>query len=335
MLNYDNLKKYDKSGIHKVYDAWPDIAKEFYVKNYTKFEFGEIDQIIFTGMGGSGAIGDTLSSIVSKTNLHFSVVKGYHLPKTADSNTLVVTTSVSGDTLETLNVLNNAKKIGCKLVAFSSGGKMKKYCMKNKIKYVNVPIFNSPRSSYPAYLYSILNVLGSLMPIKKNDVLESITLLKRTQKQIQSSRIDDNPAVKMAEWLSGIPMIYYPSGLQAAATRFKNSLQENAKLHAIAEDVIEACHNGIVAWERPSIVKPILLQGKDDYVKTKELWKIIKEYFVKNKIEYKEIYSVNGGILSKIVNLVYLLDYTSIYRAVMSKVDPTPVRSIDFIKSRF
>ena len=335
MLNYDSLKKYDKSGIHKVYDAWPEIAKEFYVKNYDKFEFGKIDQIIFTGMGGSGAIGDTLSSIVSKTNLHFSVVKGYHLPKTADSNTLVVSTSVSGDTLETLTVLNNAKKIGCKLIAFSSGGKMEKYCMNNKIKYVNVPIFNSPRSSYPAYLYSILNVIGSLIPMKKSDVLESITILKRTQKQIQSSHMDNNPAVDMAKWLSGIPMIYYPSGLQAAATRFKNSLQENAKLHAIAEDVIEACHNGIVAWERPSIVKPILLQGKDDYIKTKELWKIIKEYFTKNKIEYKEIYSVNGSILSKIVNLVYLLDYTSIYRAVMSKVDPTPVKSIDFIKSKF
>lgn len=335
MLNLSILNKYDKSGIYKIYDTWPDIAKGFYLKNYDKAEFGEIDQIIFTGMGGSGAIGDTLSAIVSKTDLHFSIVKGYHLPKTADSSTLVVATSVSGDTLETLTVLDNAKKIGCKLITFSSGGKMEKYCTKNKIKCVNVPIFNSPRSSYPAYLYSILNVLGNLIPIKKSDVLDSITLLKRTQKQIQSSYLDDNPAVALAEWLSGIPMIYYPSGLQAAATRFKNSLQENAKLHAIAEDVIEACHNGIVAWERPSIIKPILLQGKDDYIKTKELWKIIKEYFAKNKIEYKEVYSVNGSILSKIVNLVYLLDYTSIYHAVMSNVDPTPVKSIDFIKSKF
>jgi len=329
------LNKYDKSGLYKIYDEWPSIAKEFYVKNYDKPEFRGIDQIIFTGMGGSGAIGDTLSAIVSRTILHLSIVKGYHLPKTADSNTLVVTTSVSGDTLETLTVLDNARKAGCKLVAFSSGGKMEQYCKKHKIKYVNIPIFNSPRSSYPAYLYSILNVLENLIPMKKKDVLESITLLKRTQKQIQSSHLNDNPAVSLAEWLSGIPMIYYPSGLQAAATRFKNSLQENAKLHAIAEDVIEACHNGIVAWERPSMVKPILLQGKDDYIKTKELWKIIKEYFMKNKIEYKEIYSVNGSILSKIVNLVYLVDYTSIYRAVMSKVDPTPVKSIDFIKSKF
>lgn len=335
MFDISTLNKYDKSGIHKIYDAWPDTAKEFYVKNYDKAEFGEINQIIFTGMGGSGAIGDTLSAIVSKTNLHFSIVKGYHLPKTADSKTLIVATSVSGNTIETLTVFDNAKKMGCKLVAFSSGGKMEKYCTKNNIKYVNIPMLTSPRYSYPAYLYSILNVLGNLIPIKKNDVLDSITILKKTQKQIQSSNLENNPALDLAEWLSGIPMIYYPFGLQAAAIRFKNSLQENAKLHAIAEDVIEACHNGVVGWERPSVVKPILLEGRDDYVKTKELWKVIKEYFAKNKIEYKEVYSISGNILSKTVHLVYLLDYVSIYRAVLSKIDPTPVKSIDFIKSRF
>lgn len=334
MLDSRTIKKYDSFGIHKIYDMWPDVAKEFHLKNYDKSEFGEIDQIIFTGMGGSGAIGDTLSAIVSTTDLHFSIVKGYHLPKTADSNTLVVATSASGNTLETLTVLDKAKKTGCKMIAFSSGGKMEKYCTKNKIKYVNVPIFNSPRASYPAYLYSILNVLGSLIPIKKNDILESITILKRTQKQIQSSNLDKNPALALAEWLSGIPIVYYPSGLQAAAIRFKNSLQENAKSHAIAEDVIEACHNGIVSWERPSIIKPILLRGKNDYVKTKELWKVVKEYFAENNIEYKEVYSVNGNILSKIVNLIYLLDYATIYCAVLSKIDPTPVRSIDFIKDR-
>lgn len=335
MLDLSILNKYDKNGMHKIYDIWPDLAQEFYTKNYDKIEFKGIDQIIFTGMGGSGAIGDTLSAIISKTKLRFSVVKGYHLPKTTDSHTLVVATSASGNTTETLTVLDKAKRTRCKTIAFSSGGKMENYCTKNKINYIHIPVFTSPRASFPVYLYSILNVLGNLIPIKKSDIFESITFLQRTQKKIRSSNLDDNPSVMLAEWLSGIPMIYYPFGLQAAAIRFKNSLQENAKMHAIAEDVIEACHNGIVSWERPSHVKPILIQGKDDYIKTKELWKIIKEYFAKNKIAYKNVYSINGSVLSKIVNLVYLLDYASIYRAVMSKVDPTPVKSIDFIKSKF
>ncbi|RZD41750.1 MAG: glucose-6-phosphate isomerase, partial [Thaumarchaeota archaeon] len=79
---------------------------------------------------------------------------------------------------------------------------------------------------------------------------------------------------------------------------------------------------------------PILIEGQDDYIKTKERFNIIKEFFKKNNIEYKEIISVNGSILSKIINLIYLLDYTTIYKAVLDEIDPSPVKSIDFIKSK-
>jgi len=131
-----------------------------------------------------------------------------------------------------------------------------------------------------------------------------------------------------------IPLIYYPWGLQAAAIRFKNSLQENSKSHAIAEDVIEACHNGIVSWEKSSQIQPILIRGQDDYIKTKERWEILKQYFEQNKIDYREIHSVEGPILSKIINLIYLFDYTSIYLAIKNGIDPTPIKSIDFVKNK-
>lgn len=321
--------------MYKIYDKWPELAREYYNRNYDTVDFKGIDHIVFVGMGGSGVIGDTLASILSKTRMHICVVKGYHLPRTVDSHTLVIATSVSGNTKETLTILEKAKKTGCNLVGFSAEGKLEQYCKKNRIEHRNIPILNSPRASFPVYLYSILNILGQVIPTKISDILESISSMKKTHKQISSSDLNKkNHSIDLALWLSGIPLIYYPAGLEAAAIRFKNSLQENSKMHAFAEDIIEASHNGIVSWERPSIVKPILLQGKDDYVKTKELWKIIKEYFVKNSIEYKEVYSVDGSILSKIVNLVYLLDYATIYTAVMSKVDPTPIKSIDFIKSK-
>jgi len=98
--------------------------------------------------------------------------------------------------------------------------------------------------------------------------------------------------------------------------------------------VIEACHNGIVSWEKPSNVQPILLQGADDYIKTKERWKIIKEFFEQNKIDYKEIYSVKGDILSKLINMIYILDYSSIYLAAILGIDPSPIKSIDFVKNK-
>jgi len=194
---------------------------------------------------------------------------------------------------------------------------------------------HSPRASFPAFLYSILKILESVIPVQKQDVTESINQLEDLQKQISSSNLDGtNPSLDLAEWLSGIPMIYYPWGLQAAAIRFKNSLQENAKIHAMAEDVIEACHNGIVSWEKSSDIKPLLIQGQDDYIKTKERWGILKEYLKEKAIGYREVSSVEGGILSKLINLIYLLDYTSIYLAVISGIDPSPLRSIDYVKKR-
>ena len=144
----------------------------------------------------------------------------------------------------------------------------------------------------------------------------------------------NNSAISLAEWINGIPLIYYPWGLQATAIRFKNSLQENAKIHAMIEDVIEACHNNIVSWESTSNVQPILIEGHDDYYKTKERWQILKEYFNKNSVGFKEVSSIKGSIISKLITLIYFLDYTSIYKAVFRGVDPTPVPSIDFIKKR-
>lgn len=335
MLNISTLKKYDPKCMHKVYDKWPEIAKEYFKKDLAKIDVDNIDHIVFAGMGGSGSIGDVFSAILSKTKIHISVVKGYHLPSTVNSNTLVVTTSVSGNTVETLTVLDLARKAKNKIIAFSSGGKMETYCKKYKLEHRKISFIHSQRASFTAFLYSMLNVLNNIIPLTKNDVLESINNLEKLSKEISSSNLTkNNTALDLAYWITGIPIIYYPWGLQSAAIRFKNSLQENAKIHVIAEDVVESCHNGIVSWEQPSNVQPILLEGKDDYIKTKERWKILKEYFKVNGIDYKEIYSINGSILSKITHFIYLLDYASIYRAVIAKTDPSPINSIEFIKSR-
>jgi len=335
LLDISTLNKIDKEGMYKVYDRWPQIARESYESNLEPIDFKDIDHVVFAGMGGSGALGDIFSSILSKTDIHVNVVKGYHLPKTVDSNTLVVTTSISGNTAETLTVLDSTRKTDCKLIGFSSGGKMEEYCNKNKVDYRKILMHHSPRASFPAFLYSILKTLNSVIPVKKEDILESFEELEKSQKLISSSNLgENNSSLNLAEWISGIPLVYYPWGLEAAAIRFKASLQENAKTHAIAENVIEACHNGIVSWERKSEVKPILIEGQDDYIKTKERWTIIKEYFKQNNIDFQEVLSVKGSILSKLINLIYFLDYTSIYHAIIQEVDPTPIKSIDYVKNR-
>ena len=334
-MEISDIQRYDSIKMYEIYDHWPKLAKEYYEKDFSKLEIDDVDHIVFAGMGGSGTIGDIISSILSKTNIHVNVVKGYLLPKTVDSNTLVVATSISGNTDEVLSILKNSENSKAKFISFSSDGNLEKISIENNIKHVKISQSHSPRASLPSFLYSILNVLENVIPIKKNDIVESISKLEKTQKLISSSNLNEkNPSLSLANWIKNIPIIYYPLGLHAAAIRFKNSLQENAKVHAISEDMIEACHNGIVAWENKTSVQPILIQGHDDYIKTKERWKIFKEFLQSRQIDFKEVNSDEGNILSKIMYLIYLLDYSTIYHAIESKIDPTPVKPIEFIKKR-
>jgi glucose/mannose-6-phosphate isomerase len=335
LLDLSTLEKIDSQKMYRIYDRWPEIAKNAYNCKHNQIDFDGISHIVFAGMGGSGTIGDIFAAILSKTNIYVTIVKGYRLPKTVDAKTLVITTSVSGNTKETLTILKSSIKTDCKKIAFFSGGEMEKICVENNIEFRKIEKNHSPRASLVNFLYSILFILKPLLPIKEEDIHESIKEMAILRNLISSNNLNEkNTAIKLAKWITGVPLIYYPFGLEAAAVRFKNSLQENSKIHGITEDVIEACHNGIVAWENPSDIIPILIQGTDDNERTKERWKIIKEYFNLKSIEYNEICSVKGAILSKLINLIYFFDYTSIYKSILSKTDPSPVKSIDFIKSK-
>ena len=97
-MKIDDLEKIDTKKMFKIYDIWPNIAEEAFEKKFEKVDLKNINHIIFTGMGGSGTIGDIFRDILSKENIHVNITKGYVLPNTVDKNTLIVVTSVSGNT---------------------------------------------------------------------------------------------------------------------------------------------------------------------------------------------------------------------------------------------
>jgi len=335
MVSKLDLEVIDDKKMFEVYDKWPEIAKQSYNSDLHPIDFEKINHIVFAGMGGSGAIGDIFSSILSKSKIHVNVVKGYLLPHTTNSDSLIVTTSISGNTKETLEILRASKELGCKIIAFSDGGLMKDFCEKNSIEHRQIKMHHSPRASFTVFLYSMLNVLRNSLSIKNEDIEESLIKLKEIQIKISSKNLSkSNPSLMLAEWITEIPLIYFPYGLQSAAIRFKNSLQENSKIHVIVEDIVESCHNGIVAWEKKSSIRPIFIKGVNDHIKSKEKFNILAKYFDQNKIEYKEINSLEGSILTKIICLIYLLDYSTIYKAIIDKTDPSPVNSIDFVKKK-
>ena len=140
-MRIEDLDRIDIKHMYKTYNRWPEIAKESFEENFEKLEFDEIDHIVFAGMGGSGSVGDVLGSILSKEDIHINNVKGYLLPKTVDSKTLVIATSVSGNTSETLSILKSVKETSANTACFSSGGLMKEYCKNNNIFFQKIPIF--------------------------------------------------------------------------------------------------------------------------------------------------------------------------------------------------
>ena len=191
-MNLEDLEKIDSKKMFQIYDKWPSIAKESFQQKNEKLYMKDIDHIVFVGMGGSGSIGDVISSVLSKKNIHVTNVKGYLLPKTVDSKTLVVATSVSGDTNETLTILESAKKSSAKIAAFASGGLMEEYCRKNNVFFQKIPMIHSPRASFTKFLYSILNVLQEIILIDDNDIKNSIKSLEKTRDSISSNNLKLN-----------------------------------------------------------------------------------------------------------------------------------------------
>ena len=339
VLSKHHLDTIDKSKMYAIYDKWPLLAQNAYETDPQQppITYNDtITDIVFSGMGGSGAISDIFAAILSKTPMHVTVTKGYELPKTVNKNTLIITTSISGNTQETLAILHAAAKTDAKIVAVSSGGKIEQFCKSNNKRHIKIEQIHSPRASLVTAVFAMQRALEDILPIRKIDATQAITRLKYVQKNISSDNIEckDNDARELASRLNKIPLIYYPFGLQAAAVRFKNSLQENAKKHAMIEDVVEASHNSIVAWEKPSKVVPIIIMGNDDHPKTKQRQQILFDYFDDHSIQCQRITTGDGGILAKLMELIYYGDYTSIYRAIYDGVDPTPVRSIKYVKSR-
>ncbi len=340
MLDKHTLDAVDTGRMHEVYDRWPQIAADAYEPrpDSDAVAYGDdITHIVFAGMGGSGAVGNLFAAVLSKTAVHVTVTKGYELPKTVDKNTLVVATSVSGETPETLAALEAAARTDARIVGVSSGGRLERLCRSRGHGHIPIGQDHSPRASFAGVVFSMLRALEDVLPLQKGDVEEAIGRLQETGRAISSGNVggDNNVSRRIAERMAAMPLIYHPFGLRAAAIRFKNDLQENAKTHAIVEDVLEACHNGIVAWEAPSdAVGPVMITGSDDHPKTKERWQILKEYFGSRNMEYVEIQSGEGGILAKLMGLAYVTGYASIYRAVMNGIDPSPVESIGFVKKR-
>lgn len=330
-----SLLKLDPQRIIDTYDKWPEIGRQSYENSADTLDIEFFSNITFAGMGGSNSINTVIRSILSENKIPSFNLNGFDFPKYLNSDSLFIATSVSGNTLETLTALDSARKADCQIIAFSEGGKIEEYCKKHGLEHRKVSKFHSPRASFSSFLYSMLRILQPILSVHEKEILDSLNQLFVTKQKIYSKNITDtNPSIDLAWWFPKTPVVYYSKLLEASAVRFRNSFNENAKSHAIANEMTEACHNEIVCWELPTASKPMLVRTKNDNKRTAERWDILRGFFEEKEIEYKEIFSNNGNVLSQLVELIYLFDYSTIYYAIKCGVNPSPIVSTEIFKNR-
>ncbi len=336
-LTKDDVERVDKEGLYRDYEAWPELAEQA-LKLKVDLKERKVYNIVYCGMGGSGCAGDIIQDLAfSKPNIPpIYVVKGYNLPTFADSSTLVLAVSYSGETEETLTAFKEALKLNCTTVGLSSGGRLEKICAEKNIPHVKLGKALTPRSALPYILYSSLNILNKIgyELVSQEELNGSIAVMQKVRKTTGiSNDLETNEAKQIAEHLyNGYPIIYGAQHLKGVLIRFKNSLNENAKIHALVEVLPEACHNSIEAWHPSNLdLRALFVLGER---RLKKRFDTLMELVERSGFKYRTVYTEETELFSSLMSILYLLEYATLYLAVLRGVPPAPTPNITLLKKR-
>jgi len=349
MVNLDNLKLYKRfdpadmlahlHGLPKqCREAWLK-AKEFALPA----NYADIDKVVISGMGGSAIGGDLLRNLTSSIAKPIIFVqRDYTLPAFIDDKTLIIASSYSGMTEETISAFSQALSTNSKKLVITTGGKLKTLAEGKAIPVFTIDYVGPPRASLG---YSFMPLLAFLQKLgfienKSAEVEEMLqvleTLLSKVSEDVPTQL---NPAKQLANKLFGKVVIIYGAGiLSAAAHRWKTQINENSKAWAFSETFPELNHNAVVGYEFPKHVAKqacvILLHSPSLHPKILLRYQITSEILEKAGIEHETIDSQGKNELSQIMSLVFLGDWVSYYLAILYEADPSPVKAIDYLKKR-
>ncbi len=322
------------------YESWPGCFEEALGFQVQLPRVAKVHRIVFAGMGGSAVAGEVVRDWLSSYSAaQIEVVKDYHLPEYVDSSSLLVAVSCSGDTEETVSVLIEAVNRGVPAATISSGGILRNIADKYHIPHTNVKRLSAPRSSLPYMLPAAARIATHVLDLGENekDLLKCLDVLKKMKRTLsREDSLRNNPSGALAEHLvRGRVLIYTPLALLSAATRFKNSLNENAKTHSSVEVIPELCHNEIEAWRKNGETRiPVFLRYRGEPPKVEERVEAIQSIMLASGSKPFDVWARGQNSLSRIMSIIYLLDYSTVYLAEKLGIDPLPTPNIDFLKNR-
>lgn len=337
------IEKVDRQGMIETLESLPEQCEEA-LKNASQIRIGypKPSRIIITGMGGSAIGGDLMRDWLKKDlRVPIEVYRGYELPVYADKKTLVIGVSYSGNTEETLRAFSGAIKKGCMCVGITSGGKLEELCKKNSIPYIKLPGGYLPRFAI-AHLFLSMVVVFEKMRLCSDEqhiereIKDAMQVLEQVRGQCKrQTPAASNISKQIAENVNGkIPIIYTFGPFKGAAKRIKSEFNENAKTPCFWAYIPELNHNEILGWESDLSGKFFVILVRDKKKETKEY--VTRLEFTKRVVEKKaglmELEVVGRTKLAKILSLMYIGAFASVYLAVLKGVDPAPTRLIDELK---
>lgn len=318
------------------------IPKEVKATDKLTIKYRKPEEIIVVGMGGSAIGGDLLKGWLRETlPIPLEVCREYSLPAYADEGTLVLVSSYSGNTEETLSMFLEALEKGCMTISITSNGLLQEFNEKLGLPFVKLPGGYPPRSAIPYLFFPLvvsLKKLGVLSGVD-GEVEEAVTVLKQVREEIKPENpASRNLAKKLAKGVKGsIPFVCGFGFYQGVARRMKTQFNENGKTPAKAEFFPELNHNETVGWTglRRLTKNFSVILIRDE----RELPEIRTRIDVTRKLVFDggaknvlEIYARGVGKLARMLSTMYIGDFASLYLGILYGFDPTPVKIIDELK---
>jgi glucose/mannose-6-phosphate isomerase len=299
--------------------------------------------IIIAGMGGSAIGGELLKDYTRTTSkVPVEVNREYTLPAYADKNSLVILTSYSGDTEETLSCFQDALKRKSMVFCVSSGGALLTYAQKLNVPFLKVRGGMPPRAALPHMLLPLLKCMEqlSMTPPIADEFSESAKLLKTiSHENGPATPLSENFAKTLATNLNGLAPAVYGFGLyRGVALRFKQQFNENAKVPAKWESFSELNHNETMGWENAADLAKcygvVFLRDKAESVKIRSRIETTKALMQPSVSKMFEVWAAGKGNLAKMLSTILVGDFTSVYLAYLRGVDPTPVHTVSVMKEK-
>lgn len=314
---------------------WEYVTREFDA-NFTPT--GEIANVVIAGMGGSGWPGLILKSW-PKLNVPFEVVSDYTLPSYANEKTLVISSSYSGNTEETLSALEDAEKRGAQVVVVASGGKLMEAAKQNGHTLFAIPAGIQPRMATLYFLNAFVKILSAagLTVGDIPELAEASEWLKGELAQLGADvPTSKNLAKQIANDLMGRSVIVYSGALLfPAAHKWKICMNENAKNTAWDDQYPEFNHNEFIGWSGHPVEKPfavIEIRSQLEHPRVQKRF-VVSERLLSGKRPAPIVVEPKGDtLLKQLLWGIAMGDFVSVYLALLNNVNPTPVDLVEKFK---